>query len=48
MSVKILDFETYTDPVFVFFDGVSDFSDVLTRYVNGLVNIVFQRLNSLG
>ena len=48
MSVKILDFETYTDPVSIFFDGVSDFSDVLTRYVNGVVNIIFSRLNSVG
>ena len=48
MSFNILDFYIYVDPIYVFFDGVSDFSDVMTRYVSGVVNLVVDRINSLG
>ena len=42
-----MDFDFYIDPITVYFDGVSDFSDVLSRFCTGIVNIIRERALSI-
>lgn len=48
MGVKILELNCYVDPITIYFDGVSDFSDALTRWATGFVNLLTSRFNSIG
>jgi len=47
LEVKVLDAQFQLDPILVFVDGVSDTSDLLTRVLTTVTNIIRDRLVSI-